>query len=185
MSAYGIDGMNVYDSTILTISWFFFNCSFKISRRWLADSMLSLILQCMQQEIWKLELVTIRLCKMSLHLESGRYTQNPLKILVIDEHLNQSLKWLTLSCLWKPIQFLPKSLFFKCTMCRGKRVTLQLSNNHIICRMFVKDLHHTFLLLWSVHVCAVLPGCHWSLLCIAWNNRKLLTQASLLMKHLD
>ena len=38
----------------------------------------------------------------------------------------------------------------------------------------------SFLPLWSVHVCAVLLCIHWPLRCLAWNNGKLLTQASLL-----
>ena len=71
MFTYGIDDMNVYDSTILTISGFF-HFSFKILHRWLAHSMLPFVLQCMQQEIRKLELVTIRLFTLSqtLHTES-------------------------------------------------------------------------------------------------------------------
>ena len=40
--------------------------------------------------------------------------------------------------------------------------------------------HHTLLPLGSVHVCAVLPSCQWILWRFAWNNGKLLTQASLL-----
>ena len=41
------------------------------------------------------------------------------------------------------------------------------------------NFHRTSLLLWSVHVCALLPGCHWPLWRLVWNNWKLLTQVSL------
>ena len=40
--------------------------------------------------------------------------------------------------------------------------------------------HRTLLALWSIHVCALLPGFHWPLWRLAWNNGELLTQASLL-----
>ena len=42
------------------------------------------------------------------------------------------------------------------------------------------NFHRTLLPLWSVHVCAVLSGLHWPLWRLAWDNQKLLTQASLL-----
>ena len=42
------------------------------------------------------------------------------------------------------------------------------------------NFHCTLLPLWSAHVCALLPGFHWPLWRLAWNNGKLLTQASLL-----
>ena len=48
------------------------------------------------------------------------------------------------------------SLSCKCCMC---------GDSHVICRMCVKNsnFHRTLLPLWSVHVCAVLSGCHWPL----------------------
>ena len=45
--------------------------------------------------------------------------------------------------------------------------------------MSVKHLkfHPTLLPSWSMHVCALFPGCLWSSLRLFWNNRKMLTQA--------
>ena len=70
--------------------------------------------------------------------------------------------------------------YFPNASCAGTCIPFQSNDTHIIYRMFVKNskFHRTLLPLWSVLVCAVLPASHWLLLRLAWNNGKLLTQAS-------
>ena len=62
--------------------------------------------------------------------------------------------------------------------------------NKLTVLLFTECLCKTWLVVgdrWSVHVCALLPGFHWSLWCLTWNNGKLLTQASLVngVRRLD
>ena len=74
------------------------------------------------------------------------------------------------------------SLYFLNTSCVGTRTPFKkwqscyLQN---VCVRKIKLRSHVVAVV-SVHMCVVLPGCHWPLWRLASNNGKLLTQASLL-----
>ena len=87
-----------------------------------------------------------------------------------------------LTLFWNRSYQIPKFIFSRCIMC-GDSDPLSIKwQSRYLQNVCVKksNFHRTVLLLWAVHVCAVLPGFHWPLWPIAWNNGKLLTQASLL-----
>ena len=106
------------------------------------------------------------------------HAQNPPKLLGIGFHFNCSIEGVTSSCFRIGIaQMKSQSLYFLNASCVGIRIPFQKHDSHIIYKMSVKN--------WNFHLtllplCLVLPGCHWLLLRLAWNNRKLSTQALLL-----
>ena len=83
---------------------------------------------------------------------------------------------------WSSSYQIPKSLFSEYTMCGGDSCPLSMKwRSCYLQNVFVKKNQRTFLPLWSVHMCAVLPDYwHWPFWRLAWNNWQLLTQASLL-----
>ena len=84
-----------------------------------------------------------------------------------------------LSLIWNSSYQIPKSLFSKCIMCGDSYPLPMKWQSWYLENVCVKNIHRTLLPLWSEHVCAVV-GFHWPLWRVAWNNGKLLTQASLL-----
>ena len=88
--------------------------------------------------------------------------------------------------LWNSTYQIIKSPFSKCIVCvwggGGGGLISPFNKMTAISfyRMSFKNCHRTLLSLWSVQVCAVLPGCRWPLLHLVLNNKKLLTHALLL-----
>ena len=84
---------------------------------------------------------------------------------------------------WNTSYQIPMYLLSECICVYPLSIKWQLCYFQNVC-VKKSNFHRTLLLLWSVHVGAVLPGFHWRLV---WNNGKLLTQASLLndVRRLD
>ena len=87
-----------------------------------------------------------------------------------------------LTLFWNSSYQIPKYLFSTCIMCGDSYPLSMKWQSCYFQNVCVKksNLHRTLLSLWSVHVCSVLPCFHWPLWRRAWNNGKLLVEASLL-----
>ena len=104
------------------------------------------------------------------------HAQNPPTLLGIGFHFNCNIEGVTSSC-FIIAEMKSQMLYFLNASCVGIRMPFQKHDSHIVYKMSVKN--------WNFHLtllplCLVLPGCHCLLLRLAWNNRKLSTQAWLL-----